>query len=96
MEIYYHIKVNLFVFPNLKQDENDLEDHVNDRPIRRQESKEEPYDYSQDWSDYDWWGYDGVVKKRKENQRRTLGSTSLSGQKNIVYEKRQRRRLGSM
>ena len=34
-----------------------------------EETEEEPYDYSQDWSEYDWWGYDGVKKKRNENPK---------------------------
>ena len=45
-----------------------------------EESNEEPYDYSQDWSDYDWWGYDGVKKKRKENNPSDKRAFDILGQ----------------
>lgn len=50
----------------------------------------EPYDYSQDWSDYDWWGYDGVLESalKKRSSRRSSS--------NELQTNRQRRRLGSM
>ena len=50
----------------------------------------EPYDYSQDWSDYDWWGYDGVLESalKKRSSRRSSS--------NQLQTNRQRRRLGSM
>ena len=45
-----------------------------------EESNEEPYDYSQDWSDYDWWGYDGVKKKRNENNPQDKRAFDILGQ----------------
>merc|ERR1719394_630757 len=44
------------------------------------ESEEEPYDYSQDWSDYDWWGYDGVKKKRNEKDPSQKRAFDILGQ----------------
>ena len=56
------------------------------------DAEEEPYDYSQDWSEYDWWGYDGVKKKRNEKQ--SLPSNRFS--KTQLYGQRKTRKLGSM
>ena len=56
------------------------------------DAEEEPYDYSQDWSEYDWWGYDEVKKKRNEKQ--SLPSNRFS--KTQLYEQRKTRKLGSM
>ena len=44
------------------------------------ESEEEPYDYSQDWSDYDWWGYDGVMKKRNKKDPSQKRAFDILGQ----------------
>ena len=56
----------------------------------------EPYDYSQDWSDYDWWGYDGVLKKRSSIQNEQLKFNDMRSSSNKLQTNRQRRRLGSM
>ena len=56
----------------------------------------EPYDYSQDWSDYDWWGYDGVLKKRSSIQNEQLKFNDMKSSSNKFQTNRQRRRLGSM
>ena len=56
----------------------------------------EPYDYSQDWSDYDWWGYDGVLKKRSCIQNEQLKFNDMKSSSNKLQTNRQRRRLGSM
>ena len=56
----------------------------------------EPYDYSQDWSDYDWWGYDGVLKKRSSIQNEQLKFNDIKSSNNKLQTNRQRRRLGSM
>ena len=56
----------------------------------------EPYDYSQDWSDYDWWGYDGVLKKRSSIQNEPLKFNDRRSSNNKLQTSRQRRRLGSM
>ena len=56
----------------------------------------EPYDYSQDWSDYDWWGYDGVLKKRSSTQNEQLKFNDMRSSNNRLQTNRQRRKLGSM
>ena len=38
------------------------EEYYYEAPARR--------DYSEDWSDYDSWGYDGVLNKRKKKSSR--------------------------
>ena len=56
----------------------------------------EPYDYSQDWSDYDWWGYDGVLKKRSSIQNQQPKFNDMKSSSNKLQTNRPRRRLGSM
>ena len=51
---------------------------ISEEPTK--ESIEEPYDYSQDWSDYDWWGYDGNKRKRNEEGSSHRRATDLLGQ----------------
>lgn len=45
------------------------EEYYYDAPARR--------DYSEDWSDYDSWGYDGVLKKRRKKRRDTKDESHL-------------------
>ena len=82
----------------LKQEQTELEDKLKDDDLtsNSEELEEEPYDYSQDWSDYDWWGYDGVKKKRSDRKKKIIKATNISTQKKRAYENRKRRGLGSM
>ena len=87
----------VYVFSNFKQDDSVTDNSLEEMPISDQEeSNEEPYDYSQDWSDYDSWGYDGIMEKRTDNQKKRLVSPSISSPSKLLYEQRHRRRLGSM
>ena len=69
-----------------------IDDSENPQRVYKDTTTEEPepYDYSQDWSDYDWWGYDGVLESalKKRSSRRSSS--------NELQTNRQRRRLGSM
>ena len=88
--ISFHISAHFE--SNLIQEDYVTDNEADDHPIPYQDdSKDEPYDYSQDWSDYDAWGYDGVRKKRKDEKvKQTTNPTKR------MYEQRHRRRLGSM
>ena len=75
-----------------------MDDSENPQTVYKDTTTEEPepYDYSQDWSDYDWWGYDGVMKKRSSIQNEQLKSNDMRSSSNKLQTNRQRRRLGSM
>ena len=75
-----------------------MDDSDNPQKVYKDTTTEdpEPYDYSQDWSDYDWWGYDGVLKKRSSIQNEQLKFNDMRSSNNKLQTDRQRRRLGSM
>ena len=75
-----------------------MDDSENPQRVYKDTTTEEPepYDYSQDWSDYDWWGYDGVLKKRSSIQNEPLQFNDRRSSNNKSQTNRQRRRLGSM
>ena len=81
----------------LQEKKNEPKESLEDESALYEETpEEEPYDYSQDWSDYDWWGYDANKRKRNERKKKSIESITHSTPSNQIYEKRQRRRLGSM
>ena len=79
-----------------------MDDSENPQNVYKDTTTEEPepYDYSQDWSDYDWWGYDGVLesalKKRSSIRNGQLKFNDMRSSSSKLQTNRRRRRLGSM